>query len=823
MTDLTQEQQSALAVARHLAENGVPLFVAKADKSGKAEFRLPKNWQKTKPNQAVVDRWRPGDALCLVTGVVVDAVDVDPRNGGDLQALGDLMPTSYGRQTTPSGGTHDLIECLGVRKGTIPPGIDVQAGDPDGGGRGFIYIGPTVRVSKATGEPTSYVWVEQPDVTTLSLFGGDGSGDRLREALEARREPEYDGPDYDGPGYAKLPAEEQRRADEHVVATANHWRALFAEAVKWPDGTVDAKGRGWERQTTNWAWACARMAATPWTPLDADDAKALFDEVLPSEMANNKECRGKWYKGIVADAASRPIEPPPWDMSDFVAVPEPETPKVRRVGSAGLSLGRSDLAYPPPRSATEVARKILNKELRVPGRKGDYTLTRWRGAWMVWRKSHWEEVSEEDVFSNALLHLEHAFYVVVENGVTRTPSWNPAKANVNNLLASIGGLSKTSDAIDSPAWLWGGGKSKGAVISCQNGLLDVATRELFEHTPAFFNTVAVPYDYDPDAPEPLRWLEFLESLWPGDVDAHRLLQQWFGYVLSGRTELHKMLALIGPKRSGKGTIARTLTALLGAGNVGGPSLASLGTNFGLAPLLGKSLAIVGDARLGTGDSAKTALANILGITGEDSVQADRKHRSPFVGRIPVRFMLLSNELPSFFDTSGAIASRFLLLPMRKSFINEEDAHLGKDLLEELPGIFNWALDGLDDLDRRGRFTEPASSGDLRKDFESLVSPISRWITERCETSPMHWTSTESLYDAWAAWCMPNGHTVGSQDLFVKNFRAAFPEARSSRRGPRGQQVWGYAGVRLLAHSEVPDTFDDLLANVNEEATSKKEN
>ena len=76
-----------------------------------------------------------------------------------------------------------------------------------------------------------------------------------------------------------------------------------------------------------------------------------------------------------------------------------------------------------------------------------------------------------------------------------------------------------------------------------------------------------------------------------------LLQEYIGYILSGRTDMQKMLLLIGPTRSGKGTIARMLAALVGRGHVVGPTLASLGTNFGLSPLLGRPLAVVSDARL----------------------------------------------------------------------------------------------------------------------------------------------------------------------------------------------------------------------------------
>ena len=60
----------------------------------------------------------------------------------------------------------------------------------------------------------------------------------------------------------------------------------------------------------------------------------------------------------------------------------------------------------------------------------------------------------------------------------------------------------------------------------------------------------------------------------------------------------KLIALIGPSRSGKGTIAGVLTQLLGGGNVGNPTMDNLSTNFGLSPLIGKPLAIISDARLG---------------------------------------------------------------------------------------------------------------------------------------------------------------------------------------------------------------------------------
>jgi len=319
MAELTESQKLALEQARYLAENGAPIFLARPNKS-ELGYRLPDGWQHTEPDPSVVDLWKPGYALCLVTGVLVDAVDIDPRNGGDAASLDGLMPTTYGRQTTPSGGTHDLIAPLGVPKGKPFPGIDVQAGDADGTGRGFVFIAPTERASKTDGVIRPYEWEEEPDVDVLALIGDDGTGKALAEAMEARQQPAYDGPSYDGPSYDDLTDAQRQQADEHVRDNADRWRARFAEAQDWPDGATDDAGRGWEALTRDWAWACARMATTPWLGLDDTAGQDLFHEVLPDVIAANGRCSGKWDADLLSRAASKPVEPPPW-QTPFDAVP----------------------------------------------------------------------------------------------------------------------------------------------------------------------------------------------------------------------------------------------------------------------------------------------------------------------------------------------------------------------------------------------------------------------------------------------------------------------------------------------------------------------
>ena len=66
-------------------------------------------------------------------------------------------------------------------------------------------------------------------------------------------------------------------------------------------------------------------------------------------------------------------------------------------------------------------------------------------------------------------------------------------------------------------------------------------------------------------------------------------------------------------------------------------------------------------------------------------------------------MILANEMPSFHDPSGALDRRLITLQTTKSYFGNEDATLTNKLLEELPGILNWAIEGRNRLQSRGRF------------------------------------------------------------------------------------------------------------------------
>ena len=465
--------------------------------------------------------------------------------------------------------------------------------------------------------------------------------------------------------------------------------------------------------------------------------------------------------------------------------------------SASADADPDELELPPPSNPMAVARALLQDRLHAP--TGALTLRHWRGSWMRWDGPAWTELEDRTVRSEVYRQVEHAVYRPDESKPKLQP-WAPNRHKMNDLLEAVAAVAHLPRDTQPPTWLDAAGVSDG-IVACANGLLYVTTRTMRDQTPHYFNEIAVPFDYDPDALEPVAWLEFLDQLWPDDVEQVGLLQQWFGYVLSGQTSLQKILGIIGPIRSGKGTICRVLRALVGERNVTAPTLSSFGQNFGLQDLIGKPVAIIGDVRLGGGES-HAVVERLLSISGEDTITLDRKYRDPWTGQLPTRIMFVSNELPRFGDASGAIATRCLVLETRESWLGKEDPALTAKLVAESPAILNWALDGLERLVCDGRFIEPKSSADVVTALADLVSPISAFVRDCCIRNPLEEVPVDQLYQRWKRWAEDNGQRGKSVQTFGRDLRAVIPGLRVTRPriGPADSQVRVYAGVALRDHS-----------------------
>jgi putative DNA primase/helicase len=445
----------------------------------------------------------------------------------------------------------------------------------------------------------------------------------------------------------------------------------------------------------------------------------------------------------------------------------------------------------------------------------------WRDEWLRWDGSAYHRVEATELRAQLNLSIKSEFdrihrQMVAERMAALAAGEQPrgrvpavaqvCQSLVANVLEALKSLTLVKGTVGMPAWLEGGEHPPASeMLAFRNGLVHLPSfaenrGDVRPCTPAFFSSMALEYDVVQNAQEPRLWLDFLNQLWPKDPASIDTLAEWFGYCLLPDTSQQKILMLVGPPRSGKGTVTRILTSLIGRSNVAGPTLSSLSTNFGLSALIGKQLAITSDARLSGKSDQAVIVERLLSISGEDSLTIDRKNREPLTVRLPTRLMLVSNELPRLSDASGALTSRLIFLATRTSFVGKEDPKLFEKLEGELPGIFLWAVEGLKRLLKRGHFLEPPSSVEIRNEMKELTSPISSFLDEECELDLERHSKSihcQELYQQWVQWCMNRGiKQSGTSSTFGRDLRAAVPaiQRKQSRQGKF--QSWFYLGVAL---------------------------
>ena len=203
--------------------------------------------------------------------------------------------------------------------------------------------------------------------------------------------------------------------------------------------------------------------------------------------------------------------------------------------------------------------------------------------------------------------------------------------------------------------------------------------------------------------------------------------------------------------------------------------------FGIDPLLGKSAALVGDARLSRRSDLATITERILSITGEDAQAVNRKYKDAVTTKLHTRFTICSNELPRLDDSSGALAGRLLLLRLTESFFGREDHGLSESLEAERQSILLWAIGGWNDLRQSGRFVTPASSEELTEQMSDLASPVSQFVRECCELGSEHSIPLDALHREFRRWAEDAGQDrVPIRAHFSRDLSAAFPRIHRAR-------------------------------------------
>lgn len=428
-----------------------------------------------------------------------------------------------------------------------------------------------------------------------------------------------------------------------------------------------------------------------------------------------------------------------------------------------------------------------------------YRLVHYAEDFFIHAGTHYEIIEEATIRSKLYSFLDRCKKPA--KGGALVP-FNPSPASVSAAMDAIKSIVHLANQPNTKPPIWfeeyqANKPDASKLISVKNGLFHLEDKILLPHSLGFFTQHSLPFEYDQNATCP-QWDAFLQSIWDDDQESIDALQEMFGYILSGDTRQQKFFNIIGPRRSGKGTINKVLVSLFGQHNTVAPQLEELCDTFGLQPWLGKPLASFTDARAPERNRS-AVVSQLLRIVGGDTVTVNRKNKEAWSGYLPTRIIVYSNEALQLTENSNALTGRMLVLKMNKSFYDKEDTDLFNKLSTELAGIFNWAMAGLDRrLARGGHFMQPQSGKQLLLLMEQLGNPLNSFVEDTFVFDPTSQVKKDDVFLCWKRWAVRRSLPPGSEMSFKRRFLAATQEKRIETGESRadGERVPIYLGIRF---------------------------
>ena len=315
-------------------------------------------------------------------------------------------------------------------------------------------------------------------------------------------------------------------------------------------------------------------------------------------------------------------------------------------------------------------------------------------------------------------------------------------------------------------------------IHFKNGYYDLKNDVIRPHNPDYNEISVIPWEYSPgcypgnykyiekgkgllkEAVEsPLIFDTWIEKAIP-DYNDRIMLYQYIAYAMTLRTDEQKFLLICGPGGTGKSTLLKLIEEILGRANVSGISLQGLQERFAPAGLFLKQANICADIPL----SALNEVDMIKKLTGEDTVSADRKFKSPFSFRSYARLFFSANSIPYIDEKTNAFYRRMLILKM----VNVPDT-IDRDLFEklraEIPNIITkiteelYCSSGAIDISENCK----ESVKTAQKESDSVVA----FLDDRCESDPDTRVDRRTLYDAYKNYCFTEGRKELTPNGFYK--------------------------------------------------------
>lgn len=303
------------------------------------------------------------------------------------------------------------------------------------------------------------------------------------------------------------------------------------------------------------------------------------------------------------------------------------------------------------------------------------------------------------------------------------------------------------------------------LIAVQNGVLNIKTKELLPFSPKykFFNKLPVTYNSNAECNVIKK---HLKTVLKSDEDFN-VIQEIIGYCLYRDYKYEKAFMFCGGGRNGKGKTVELIKRFLGAENITSISLQKIEKEpFSISELFNKLANICGDLDKKTLHSS----GNFKQLTGHDMISASRKFLSMIYFVNYAKMIFLANDLPETSDRSIAFFDRWILIDFphtfkiptdyyalseneRHKYILADTSHIDKiSTPEELSGLLNWSLEGLQRLIKQNGFSTSSSTEEIKIKWLRKSNNFNAFVLDCLEENYEGEISKKDLRHYYGVYC-----------------------------------------------------------------------
>jgi len=321
------------------------------------------------------------------------------------------------------------------------------------------------------------------------------------------------------------------------------------------------------------------------------------------------------------------------------------------------------------------------------------------------------------------------------------------------------------------------------LFEVDNGTLNLHNFELENKNPDNYNSKLSPVVYDPDATCP-RFEKFLSEIMAENSGAIQFIKRSIGYTITGDVSERCMFICHGPGSNGKTTLLNIFRALLGDYAQDTPVSTLLAKRFEGIPC---DVAALKGARLVTamepGQRRNLDESLVKAMTGKDMVSARFMRENWFSFHPEFKLWLGTNHKPGIKGTDNAIWNRIRLIPFNVVIPKEKQIpHLDTEIiLQELPGILNWTLNGCRQW-QNGGLQSPPEITEATELYRKEMDTIRRFVDDCCIVDEMAVEKTSSLYTRYLSWCEKEHEKILSSVWFSRELSSHGFEANRTHDG-----------------------------------------